>query len=96
MASVYYVALNVMLTVESRPVTCLQTIGSRLTPDQLLSHRQTHTFKAPCCLCASVDPDLGYTETAILVSESKEFVSKYVAECASKMCGYIGKSSLML
>ena len=65
-------------------------------PDQLLSHRPTHTFKAPCCLCASVDPDLGYTKMAILVSESEEFVSEYVVECASKMCGYIGKSSLML
>ena len=66
--------------------------GGCLPPDRLLMHRQTHAFKAPCCLCASVDPDLGYTEMAIVVSDRGEFVSEYVAECVIKLCRYLGES----
>lgn len=75
----------------TRPVMRdLHTIGARLTPDQLLQHRQTHAFKAPCCLC-SVNPDLGYTETVIVVCKSGEFTGEYVAECALGVCGYMGE-----
>lgn len=70
----------------------LQTIGGRLTPDQLLAYRQTHAFQAPCCLCASLDPNHRYTETTIVVKKNGEFVGEYVAECALNACGYLGMS----
>ena len=73
-----------------------ETIGGRLTPDQLLGYRETHAFHAPCCLCASLDPDHGYTETTIVVKNSGEFVGEYVAECVLNVCGYLGMSEFFL
>ena len=88
----HHLYFHTHLCFSDRPVIhLLQVIGGRLAPDQLLAHRQTHTFKAPCCLCASVDPNLGYTETAIMVSDRGEFVAEYVAKCALQACGYLSK-----
>ena len=72
-----------------------ETIGGRLTPDQLLGYRETHVFHAPCCLCESLD-DHGYTETTIVVKNSGEFVREYVAECMLNVCGYLGMSEFFL
>ena len=65
--------------------------GGRLPPDQLLTHRQTHAFTTPCCLCASIEGYQGYTETAIVVSDKGQYVSEYLAECMIKLCGYMGE-----
>lgn len=72
-----------------------QRIRTRLPPDQLLLHRQTHLFRAPCCFCASLN-EFGdeYIETKIYVASQGKYSGEYIAECALKYCGYLGRWNL--
>jgi len=63
--------------------------GSRITPTDLLGHRVTHEFRAPCCLCASnTATGIGYTESAIYRPTQGPHFGEYVAACALGRCGY--------
>lgn len=78
-----------------------QLDGSRVPPSELDTHRQTHHFRAPCCLCA-VDIPGGYVESSIgLVRVLKPLPNtgfgkhplngQYVAKCRVGLCGYTGE-----
>ncbi|KAH6897575.1 hypothetical protein BKA70DRAFT_1438178 [Coprinopsis sp. MPI-PUGE-AT-0042] len=67
--------------------------GERIPPSELESHRRTHYFYAPCCLCA-LDWDEFYVESRIGIvqvpsgSHGSFMNGEYVAECALRRCGY--------
>ncbi|KAH6912310.1 hypothetical protein BKA70DRAFT_1219443 [Coprinopsis sp. MPI-PUGE-AT-0042] len=67
--------------------------GERVTPSDLESHRRTHHFMAPCCLCAIrlaeayVEAKIGLVAVAS-DSPKPEVNGEYVAQCASNRCGY--------
>ncbi|KAH6890792.1 hypothetical protein BKA70DRAFT_1441694 [Coprinopsis sp. MPI-PUGE-AT-0042] len=67
--------------------------GERIPPSELESHRQTHHFLAPCCLCA-IELNETYVESRIglvLVPSGAHgsFMNgEYIAECALRKCGY--------
>jgi hypothetical protein len=69
--------------------------GERITPSELESHRRTHDFRAPCCLCA-LEQGSDYTESRIglvnipLKGRGAFLNGEYVAECAMGRCGYFG------
>ncbi|TFK28678.1 hypothetical protein FA15DRAFT_700885 [Coprinopsis marcescibilis] len=72
--------------------------GGRIPPSELEGHRRTHFFRAPNCLCAYL-LDQPYIEAQIgLVyaprgREGSILNGEYVAECATKRCGYFGQPS---
>jgi hypothetical protein len=81
-----------MLThINFRPVN---GAGERVTPTGLQEFRKSHEFRAPCCLCACQAIGGGYTESAVYIAEEGPNFGKYVAGCASRQCGYLGKSCL--
>ncbi|KAH6903249.1 hypothetical protein BKA70DRAFT_1433761 [Coprinopsis sp. MPI-PUGE-AT-0042] len=67
--------------------------GERIPPSELESHRRTHHFLAPCCLCA-IELKETYVESRIgLVhvpsgAHGSFMNGEYVAECALRQCGY--------
>ena len=63
----------------------------------LEDYQKSHEFRAPCCLCASLD-GAEYTESAIGIveeahpgsGENGSFMNgQYVALCSARRCGYI-------
>lgn len=73
----------------------------RITPSDLESHRRTHYFQAPSCLCAFLDSK-PYSESRIAVvhlpiklTKLSSLSGEYTAECAMGRCGYIGKSPII-
>jgi hypothetical protein len=75
--------------INSRPVD----EDKRVEPGRLLEYREQHDFRTPLCLCPllqtlSEEPTI--MEAAILQKRSGTHVGEYVAECASRRCGYLG------
>ncbi|KAF6740855.1 hypothetical protein DFP72DRAFT_864736 [Ephemerocybe angulata] len=78
---------------------CDDESGARIPPHGLQDHRRTHSFRAPCCLCAYLDGE-EYTEAAISIVETipmpdddpdrnrTTMNGEYVATCATDRCGY--------
>ncbi|KAF9235501.1 hypothetical protein BU15DRAFT_64765 [Melanogaster broomeanus] len=62
--------------------------GGRVTPDALLTHRQTHRFLGPGCLCSSQSIDGTFTEALIFQVELGRFSGQWVAACAARVCKY--------
>ncbi|KAG1848814.1 hypothetical protein C8R48DRAFT_677193 [Suillus tomentosus] len=66
--------------------------GERVVPSDLASHRKSHRFRGPRCLCGFIDDDENasyHREAAIVVLTRGPHVGEYVACCASSKCGYI-------
>jgi hypothetical protein len=84
-----YLCELLLMCICARPVT---DAGERVTPSKLLEHRRSHDFKAPCCLCASLDPnENAYTEASIFLATLGPFAGQYVAACATGLCRYWGE-----
>jgi hypothetical protein len=62
-----------------------------VVPSGLQEHRQTHTFRGPSCLCASITLGGEYTEAAIYKPTGGDFSGEYIAACHTESCGYIGE-----
>ncbi|KAG1717300.1 hypothetical protein EDD22DRAFT_856245 [Suillus occidentalis] len=66
--------------------------GGRVVPSDLASHRRSHQFRGPRCLCAFIDDDENssyHREAAMIVLTRGPHAGEYVACCASSKCGYI-------
>ncbi|KAH6901007.1 hypothetical protein BKA70DRAFT_1230481 [Coprinopsis sp. MPI-PUGE-AT-0042] len=73
--------------------TRLYLASTDFVMSELENHHRTHFFTAPCCLCAfSLGKTLVESRIGLVVvapdGESSEVVGEYVAQCASKQCGY--------
>lgn len=68
-------------------------VGHRVTPSGLSGYRETHEFKAPCCLCAAETTAIAnYTETVIYIAaDAGPYHGSYVAGCAFNRCGYLSE-----
>ena len=65
--------------------------GERVVPSDLDSHRLSHRFRAPCCLCPmDSEYDNTFVEAAIYAAPTGRYVGEYVAQCAERECGYLG------
>lgn len=67
--------------------------GERVPAYALTSHRESHDFRYPCCLCAH-DGDSAFTEVAIIMAPPGPYHNCWVATCAEDACGYFGKAFL--
>ena len=96
----YGYCLHLVLSIDAhennfaqRPV---DDAGERVTPSDLLEYRNSHDFRGPSCMCASLDLDTAaYTESAIFVATCGPSTGKYVAACATGQCRYWGTSILL-
>lgn len=74
--------------------------GERVYPSELESHRRTHYFLAPCCLCAPALNEV-YVESCIALVHVPSggpgalLNGEYIAECALRQCGYFGESDFV-
>ena len=69
--------------------------NERVAPSRLPEHRQNFQFLGPGCLCALLQPATErfvFTEAAIYIKMSGEYIGEYVTECAKGCCGYLGQS----
>jgi hypothetical protein len=64
----------------------------RLMPDQLAEHRETHHFRALCCLCVLLDGVVSYTEAAFFADAEHG----YTIRCAKNRCGYRGQGTFSM
>ncbi|KAG2737601.1 hypothetical protein P692DRAFT_20883398 [Suillus brevipes Sb2] len=60
--------------------------GHKIHPSQFEDYRRNHTFRYPCCLCATGDR---YVEASIFRRTAGICEGEYVAECATGSCGYM-------
>lgn len=66
--------------------------GQRFNPSDLVTHRLTHDFLGPGCLCSLRDPQRpDFVESAIYLSTMGSTTGEYVASCAYGQCGYFGE-----
>jgi hypothetical protein len=65
--------------------------GERVVPSDLDSHRLSHRFRGPCCLCP-IDPvhNSTFIEAAIYAAPTGRYVGEYIARCAERECDYLG------
>jgi hypothetical protein len=70
----------------------LNDAGQRVPPSELCSHRLSHRFLGPCCLCpVTMEGEITFTEAAIFMATSGHCTGHYIARCARGNCGYFGK-----
>ncbi|KIK74873.1 hypothetical protein PAXRUDRAFT_174432 [Paxillus rubicundulus Ve08.2h10] len=62
--------------------------GERVAPDALISHRQTHCFTGPGCLCSKQSIDGIFTEVLIFMVATGCYAGQWVAACAAGRCKY--------
>jgi hypothetical protein len=62
--------------------------GHKVHPSRWEAYRQEHDFRYPCCMCATGNR---YVEAAVYQYTRGISRGEYVAECATGMCGYLGK-----
>ncbi|KAF9230625.1 hypothetical protein BU15DRAFT_83399 [Melanogaster broomeanus] len=62
--------------------------GTRVAPDNLTGHRQTHEFLGPGCLCSSQSIDRSFTEALIFMVTTGMHAGQWVAACAARRCKY--------
>ncbi|KAI0374581.1 hypothetical protein BV20DRAFT_1048641 [Pilatotrama ljubarskyi] len=61
----------------------------RVTPDELVTHRLTHKFLGPGCMCALRNPTAdAFVEASIFCVERGAHTGEWVAACASSACKY--------
>ena len=69
--------------------------GSKcVMPDMWLEYRMRHKFKGLHCLwplLQMTDEELPFTEAKILLKDSGDHVTEYVAECPNGCCEYLGQ-----
>lgn len=72
--------------------------ASRVTPCNLPSHRATHRFVGPCCLCPLFLPNSGglYIEASMSYETSGIWSGQFVAKCSRNECGYFGELTILL
>ena len=61
--------------------------GVRVKPHELTTYRSCHVFRGPCCLCAADCGEASYTESAIFIYRTGD----YIAACARAICDYWSK-----
>ncbi|KAF9232364.1 hypothetical protein BU15DRAFT_81328 [Melanogaster broomeanus] len=62
--------------------------GTRVVPDSLMGHRQTHSFLGPGCLCSSQSIDGTFTKALIFMVTTGTLAGQWVAACAARRCKY--------
>lgn len=60
---------------------------------RLQDYRLVMNFKFPCCLCASEEIGIEYSECAIYNPREGQYANIWVAGCATDRCGFIGPSN---
>ncbi|KAF8835118.1 hypothetical protein BDN67DRAFT_984835 [Paxillus ammoniavirescens] len=63
--------------------------GSRVTPESLTGHRQTHKFLGPGCLCSSQSINAtAFTGALIFMVSTGQHSGQWVAACTTRICKY--------
>jgi hypothetical protein len=85
---------SLTLLTSDRPVN---DVGERVTPSNLATHRLSHHFLGPCCICPAIFDDVTtFTEAAFVMMLSGRCTGQYVAQCARGQCKYFGESSTVI